>query len=186
MSGCWIFSSGIDENDCPRRFKLCSAWLLSFNIITVDGRNPALAGRCLMFIPWESHLCFISESQFGYPGTRFRNHPPISTIVQPPSIEVVPLRTSPGGWTSCQQGLREGVLEAKAKAVGIGFARSIHGGFQSHGDNPKWLGYNGESHLEMDADWGYPHLWKPPDDNVHETCLVRNISIVKCQQQPGL
>ena len=29
-------------------------------------------------------------------------------------------------------------------------------------DTPKWLVCNRKSHLEIDDDWGYSHLWKPP------------------------
>ena len=32
------------------------------------------------------------------------------------------------------------------------------GGFQSMGVPQKWLVYQGNSHLEMDDDWGYPHI----------------------------
>ena len=35
------------------------------------------------------------------------------------------------------------------------------GGFHKWGI-PKWLVYKGQSHLEMDDDWGYPHFRKPP------------------------
>ena len=28
-----------------------------------------------------------------------------------------------------------------------------------HGVTPKQMVYNGESHLEMDDDWGYPATW---------------------------
>ena len=37
-----------------------------------------------------------------------------------------------------------------------------HMGVSWHGGTPKWMVYNGQSHIEMDDDWGYPHFGKPP------------------------
>ena len=33
---------------------------------------------------------------------------------------------------------------------------------KSWGIPQKWMVYKGKPHLEMNDDWGYPHLWKHP------------------------